>query len=133
MKSNDPINTQILATLLARLKAATPNEVTLLYRNGSVWISRSHVKSKSISKDSILFLGPMNDGINREIASNMVLLVNYDGLADGGVVETEVDGDATEEEVQETFGGLPILTIEEAKSELIQIAKDDWDSSKAFA
>jgi hypothetical protein len=127
MKTEDSVNTQVLATLLVLLKAATPNEVTCLYRNGSVWIYRSHVESKSISKDSILFLGPRNDGITREIASDMILLVDYDGLADGGVVETEIDSDATEEEIQETFGGWPILTVEEAKSELIQIAKTDCD------
>jgi hypothetical protein len=73
MKSKKSSNAQVLAMLLARLEAAPPNEVTSLYRNGSIWIYRSHLESKSISEDSILFLGPRN-GTTSEIVSNKASL-----------------------------------------------------------
>jgi hypothetical protein len=118
---------EIVKWLITRLEASTSQEVTSLLRNGSIWIYPSHIKKNCVSHDSFVFLGQARDGITREYSTGLKLLVDFDGMAESGVLETEISEDEylDQEELAERLGGYPILTIEVARDDLIKVARDD--------
>ena len=82
-------------------------------RNGSIWVQLDDVILNELDDDSFIVLGKAQDGAVKEYASrhNLVLVVDYDGMADRFVSNTEIDFDEDDEIQPEIHPSQQIYTM----------------------
>ncbi|MEI7817947.1 MAG: hypothetical protein WCI45_12240 [Desulfuromonadales bacterium] len=118
-------NAEILKELVTRLQSASDQEVTSLFRNGSIWIYPNDIQKNTVDSTSFEFYGPRYDGNTHELSGGMLLLIDFNGMAEVAVVETEVNEKMEEDEIEHFLGGLKLITVKEARDILIEAAERD--------